>query len=194
MMECMQVLCVVLLQNAGLKSKDISARCMAIDVLGAIAARLKRDSAICRREKFWILQELAEGEAEECNKVKDLCRVCFSGKGANIDCEVCHSWFHEDCLGVSGQEKLVRDWSCHVCLCKMQLSDLQSYCKPHQSKENIKSAKGAAKNASKESQLITKFEILQQILLNYLEETGQQDDANMLTRWLVNFIFLLDAI
>lgn len=178
----LQVLCVVLLQNAGLKSKDISARCMAVDILGAIAARLKRDSAICRRERLWILQELAEGEAEACNRVKDSCCVCFSGKGVSIDCQVCHRWFHEDCLGVSGQEKLVREWSCHVCLCKKQLSVLQSYCKL-QSKESIKSARGAAKNSSKETELITKFEILQQILLDYLEETGQQDDANMLTRW-----------
>ncbi|PKU66619.1 sister chromatid cohesion protein SCC2 isoform X2 [Dendrobium catenatum] len=178
----LQVLCVVLLQNAGLKSKDISARCMAVDVLGAIAARLKRDSAVCRREKLWILQELAEGEAEACNEGKDLCCICFSGKGVNIDCEVCHRWFHVDCLGASGQEKLVRDWSCHVCLCKKQLSILQSYCKP-QSTESIKSIKGTAKNASKESESIKTSEILQQILLNYLEETGQQDDANMLTRW-----------
>ncbi|KAH0434471.1 hypothetical protein IEQ34_026829 [Dendrobium chrysotoxum] len=167
----LQVLCVVLLQNAGLKSKDISARCMAVDVLGAIAARLKRDSAVCRREKLWILQELAEGEAEACNKGKDLCCICFSGKGVNIDCQVCHRWFHEDCLGASGQEKLVRDWSCHVCLCKNQLSILQSYCKS-QSKESIKSTRGTAKNASKESESIKKSEILQQILLNYLEETG----------------------
>ncbi|KAH0454103.1 hypothetical protein IEQ34_016027 [Dendrobium chrysotoxum] len=167
----LQVLCVVLLQNAGLKSKDISARCMAVDVLGAIAARLKRDSAVCRREKLWILQELAEGEAEACNKGKDLCCICFSGKGVNIDCQVCYRWFHEDCLGASGQEKLVRDWSCHVCLCKKQLSILQSYCKS-QSKESIKSTRGTAKNASKESESIKKSEILQQILLNYLEETG----------------------
>ncbi|XP_020600109.1 nipped-B-like protein A isoform X2 [Phalaenopsis equestris] len=178
----LQVLCVVLLQNAGLKSKDVSARCIAIDVLGAIAARLKRDSANCRGEMLWILQELPEGEAEACSKLKDSCCICFCGKGVNMNCQVCHRWFHEDCLGVSVQEKLVRDWSCHVCLCKKQLSVLKSYCQP-QSKESIKSAKGAAKHSSKESDLVTKFEILQQILLNYLDETGQQDDANLLTRW-----------
>jgi hypothetical protein len=29
---------------------------MAIDILGTIAARLKRDAVICSREKFWVLQ------------------------------------------------------------------------------------------------------------------------------------------
>ncbi|KAH0974268.1 hypothetical protein GBA52_016167 [Prunus armeniaca] len=42
----LQVLCVLLLQNAGLKSKDIGARTRAIDLLGTIAARLKHDSAL----------------------------------------------------------------------------------------------------------------------------------------------------
>ncbi|XP_021823454.1 sister chromatid cohesion protein SCC2-like [Prunus avium] len=46
------VLCVLLLQNAGLKSKDIGVRTMAIDLLGTIAARLKRDSAFCSKDKF----------------------------------------------------------------------------------------------------------------------------------------------
>ncbi|CAL8155977.1 unnamed protein product [Prunus armeniaca] len=55
----LQVLCVLLLQNAGLKSKDIGARTRAIDLLGTIAARLKRDSALGSKDKFWILQELA---------------------------------------------------------------------------------------------------------------------------------------
>ncbi|BFG23184.1 hypothetical protein CerSpe_094580 [Prunus speciosa] len=46
------VLCVLLLQNAGLKSKDIGVCTMAIDLLGTIAARLKRDSAVCSKDKF----------------------------------------------------------------------------------------------------------------------------------------------
>ncbi|KAK8961903.1 hypothetical protein KSP40_PGU005225 [Platanthera guangdongensis] len=178
----LQVLCVVLLQNAGLKSKDISARCMAVDVLGAIAARLKRDSAVCRRETLWILQKLVEGEPKLCNEVNDACCVCLSGKGINVDCRLCHRLFHTDCLGVSGQEKLARDWACHVCLCKNQLSVLQSYCKPR-SKDDIKSARDAAESSTEEPDLSSKFEILQQILLNYLEDTGQQDDASLLTRW-----------
>ncbi|CAB4309700.1 unnamed protein product [Prunus armeniaca] len=54
----LQVTCVLLLQNAGLKSKDIGARTRAIDLLGTIAARLKRDSALGSKDKFWMLQEL----------------------------------------------------------------------------------------------------------------------------------------
>jgi cohesin loading factor subunit SCC2 len=56
----LEVLCVLLLQNAGLKSKDTNARCFAIDLLGGIASRLKRDSVACSDEKLWILQELTD--------------------------------------------------------------------------------------------------------------------------------------
>ncbi|GFQ01435.1 nipped-b-like protein [Phtheirospermum japonicum] len=45
-----------ILENAGLKSKDTAARTMAIDLLGTIAARLKHDAALCREDKFWIVQ------------------------------------------------------------------------------------------------------------------------------------------
>ncbi|PKA59771.1 hypothetical protein AXF42_Ash011895 [Apostasia shenzhenica] len=178
----LQVLCIVLLQNAGLKSKDISARCMAVDVLGAIAARLKRDSATCRRERLWILQELADGETDASNKVKRFCSVCSNGKSLDIVCQVCHRWFHVDCLGISVQDKLVQGWLCHFCLCEKQLCILQSYCKS-ESKDNNKVSSDAPVNASKASDVIPKSEVVQQILLNYLQETIQQDDSNLFTRW-----------
>ena len=76
----LQVLCVLLLQNAGLKSKDIAARSMAIDLLGTIAARLKHDSVIYRREKFWIVQEFPSGDNGECGYPNDACAGCGDGK------------------------------------------------------------------------------------------------------------------
>ncbi|RZS10966.1 hypothetical protein BHM03_00042247 [Ensete ventricosum] len=71
----MQVLCVLLLQNAGLKSKDISARCMAVDLLGMIAARLKRDAVTCSRDRFWILQELVDANDDASVGTKEACSV-----------------------------------------------------------------------------------------------------------------------
>ncbi|PQQ13416.1 nipped-B-like protein B isoform X2 [Prunus yedoensis var. nudiflora] len=71
----LEVLCVLLLQNAGLKSKDIGARTMAIDLLGTIAARLKRDSALCSKDKFWILQELVSADGDDQTDPKNACSV-----------------------------------------------------------------------------------------------------------------------
>jgi len=184
-----QVLCVLLLQNAGLKSKDIAARCMAIDLLGTIAARLKRDAVICSRDRFWILQELVDGKNDDLNDAKDACAICLKGRGVNIVCHVCQRGFHAECIGLSGQEVLFRDWSCHLCACKKQLKVLQSYCKL-QSKDNDKKVT-CASNISDTSDSINQLEIIQQILLNFLNETGPQDDASLFTCWLV---ILTDAV
>ncbi|KAF2313629.1 hypothetical protein GH714_012500 [Hevea brasiliensis] len=75
----LEVLCVLLLQNAGLKSKDISSRSLAIDLLGTVAARLKQDAVICCRNKFWILMELTDGDNVDQSYPKDACCVCLAG-------------------------------------------------------------------------------------------------------------------
>ncbi|XP_073005499.1 sister chromatid cohesion protein SCC2 [Typha latifolia] len=177
----LEVLCVLLLQNAGLKSKDISARCLAIELLGTVAARLKRDSVVCSRDKFWILQELAGASVDTSDGLKDACSICLNGRGVNIVCHACGRCFHSDCMGV-GQETLLRDWSCHICFCRKQLSVLQSYNKL-QGKDNGKRNADLPTNRSETSDSITRLEVVQQILLNYLQEAGSQDDGNLFTRW-----------
>ncbi|XP_065037401.1 sister chromatid cohesion protein SCC2-like [Musa acuminata AAA Group] len=178
----LEVLCVLLLQNAGLKSKDISARCMAVDLLGMIAARLKRDAVTCSRDRFWILQELVDANDDISVGTKDACSVCLKRRGANIICHLCKRCFHPDCLGISGQEMLLRDWSCHICLCKKQLITLHSYCNM-QSKDNAKISLVSASTTSGDSDCVTKLEVVQQILLNHLQQNGSEDDVNLFTRW-----------
>lgn len=180
----LQVLCVLLLQNAGLKSKDTSARCLAIELLGTIASRLKRDSLICSRDKFWILQELV-GAGGNSDDLKDTCSVCLGVRGVNIVCHVCGRCFHSDCLGLGGQENLVRDWSCHLCFCKKQLSVLESYYKIDNKDYVKRKNAGSTSKRPGNSDSVTSLEVLQQILLNYLQEAGSRDDGNLFTRWCV---------
>ncbi|XP_020095025.1 nipped-B-like protein isoform X2 [Ananas comosus] len=178
----LEVLCVLLLQNAGLKSKDTSARCLAIELLGTIASRLKRDSLICSRDKFWILQELV-GAGGNSDDLKDTCSVCLGVRGVNIVCHVCGRCFHSDCLGLGGQENLVRDWSCHLCFCKKQLSVLESYYKIDNKDYVKRKNAGSTSKRPGNSDSVTSLEVLQQILLNYLQEAGSRDDGNLFTRW-----------
>ncbi|KAJ4812552.1 Nipped-B-like protein [Rhynchospora pubera] len=173
----LEVLCVLLLQNAGLKSKDISARCLAIDLLGNIAARLKRDAVILSRNKFWILEEL---DAKNTNLVnqKGACAVCQGRRGINVSCDTCGKCFHWDCMGIGSHENyLGDDWSCHLCLSKVQLGVLQSYHKLQGSAGSKRKGKAVSGDT------VTQFEAVQQILLSYLQEAGQQDDENLFTRW-----------
>ncbi|CAN6209133.1 unnamed protein product [Urochloa humidicola] len=174
----LEVLCVLLLQNAGLKSKDTNARCFAIDLLGGIASRLKRDSVTCSEEKLWILQELTDAGSDDSEILKNKCCVCLGGRGINIACDVCGRCFHSDCMGAGSQESLQRDSVCPLCFCKQQLSVLQSYCQL-QTKENGK--RTARKSAAPAE--VPAVDIVQQILLNYLQEAGSQDDGNLFTRW-----------
>ncbi|KAI4375279.1 hypothetical protein MLD38_013167 [Melastoma candidum] len=177
----LEVFCVLLLQNAGLKSKDISARSMAIDLLGLIAAHLKQDALICKREKFWILQELAGGDGTEEQCPLDVCSVCLDGRVTKslYTCQSCQKMFHADCMTMSEHDVSIASWSCQFCVCKRQLSVLQSYCRS-QYKDNKKNSN--ARNAEQYGP-ITNVEISQQLLLNYLQESSSVDDVNLFVRW-----------
>lgn len=178
----LEVLCVLLLQNAGLKSKDISARSLAIDILGTIAARLKRDAVICSRDKFWVLQYLlSEDDATE-NYSEDMCCVCMGGRAENLlICNVCQKLFHPDCLGIKEHEISNRNWCCQICICQKQLLVLQSYCKS-QYKDGVSKSK-LSKDDSGPFGQIAKVEIVQQLLLNYLQDVASTDDLHLFICW-----------
>ncbi|KAL6880324.1 hypothetical protein ACP4OV_011889 [Aristida adscensionis] len=178
----LEVLCVLLLQNAGLKSKDTSARCFAIDLLGSIASRLKRDSVTCSKEKLWILQVLTDASSDGSKILKNKCCVCLGGRGINIACDVCGRCFHSDCMGAGGQDNLQRDSACPLCYCKEQLHVLQSYCQL-QIKENGKRTAASLSKKSSTTAEVPAVDIVQQILLSYLQDAGPQDDGNLFTRW-----------
>ncbi|XP_031407003.1 sister chromatid cohesion protein SCC2 isoform X3 [Punica granatum] len=173
----LEVFCVLLLQNAGLKSKDVSARSMAIDLLGTIAARLKRDAVIHKLDKFWIVQELNDGEDVTEDYPQDLCFICLDGRVEKLlfTCQSCQRSSHSDCMGMREQEVPNHSWNCQFCVCKKQLMVLQSYCET-QRKDN-------KKNSSDPYGPITKIEIVQQLLLNYLQDSASADDLHLFVRW-----------
>ncbi|MBA0683270.1 hypothetical protein Goari_024940, partial [Gossypium aridum] len=179
----LEVLCVLLLQNAGLKSKDTSVRAMAIDLLGTIAARLKHDALLNRKDKFWISEELLSGDDTDRSYPKGACSICFDGKEEKVlyRCQGCQRFFHSDCMGVREQEDPNRSWYCQFCMCKKQLLVLQSYCES-QYKDDEKPKRGRSES-SKSSDPITKVEIVQQMLLNHLQDTASADDAHLFVRW-----------
>ncbi|KAF5189536.1 Sister chromatid cohesion protein scc2 [Thalictrum thalictroides] len=179
----LEVLCVMLLQNAGLKSKDISTRALAIDFLGTIAARLKRDAVIRKQDKFWILQELVSGQNADRNIPRDTCCVCLEGRGSKalLVCHGCQRASHTDCMGVGDNANATRDWFCQFCLCKKQLVVLQSYCKSQQNDGENKHF--ISDSTSEASESISKVDVVRQMLLNYLQEAGSTDDAHLFARW-----------
>ncbi|XP_007032705.2 PREDICTED: nipped-B-like protein B isoform X2 [Theobroma cacao] len=179
----LEVLCVLLLQNAGLKSKDISARAMAIDLVGTIAARLKHDSLLCRNDKFWISEELLSGDNDHESYPNGVCSICLDGKVEKVlyRCQGCQRFFHADCMGVREQEVPNRSWYCQFCVCKKQLLVLQSYCESqYQDNENKNHGRS---ERSESSDPITKVEIVQQMLLNYLQDAASIDDIHLFVRW-----------
>lgn len=180
-----QVLCVLLLQNAGLKSKDIAARTMAIDLLGTIAARLKHDALICRKEKFWIVQVLMNSENSDPNYLTDVCAICLGSiaETSSLECEGCHRPFHFDCIGGSEQDVSSRTFDCQVCICEKQLVVLKTYCESV-TKDDQKQNR-ASRKSSRASCSVTKQEIIQQMLLSYLQDAGSADELHLFMRWSV---------
>lgn len=183
LLHCFQVLCVLLLQNAGPKSKDVSARSLAIDILGTIAARLKRD-AVSSQDKFWVLRYLLSEDDDNDSYAEDMCYVCMGGRGGNLlICSVCRKLFHPDCLGVKEHEMSNRSWSCQICTCRKQLLVLQSFCKS-QYKDSVNKKK-LSKDDSASSGQVAKVEIVQQLLLNYLQDMAFTDDLHLFICWCV---------
>ncbi|XP_022750718.1 sister chromatid cohesion protein SCC2-like isoform X2 [Durio zibethinus] len=179
----LEVLCVLLLQNAGLKSKDISARAMAIDLLGTIAARLKHDALVHRKDKFWISEELLSGDNVDQSYPKGACSICLDGKVEKVlySCQGCQRFVHADCMGVREQEIPNHSWYCQFCICKKQLLVLQSYCQSQY--KDDKNKKHGSSESSKSSDPIMKVEIVQQMLLNYLQDASSSDDIHLFVRW-----------
>ncbi|KAH6830353.1 PHD finger family protein [Perilla frutescens var. hirtella] len=179
----LEVLCVLLLQNAGLKSKDIAARTMAIDLLGTIAARLKHDAVLCRKENFWIVQVLMNGENGDPNYLRDVCSICLdsTAERSTLECQGCQRPFHFDCIGEREQDASSRSFDCQVCLCEKQLLVLKTHCES-QSKDDQKQNR-ASKKSSRATGLVTKQEIIQQMLLNYLQDAGSADELHLFMRW-----------
>ncbi|EXB38089.1 Nipped-B-like protein [Morus notabilis] len=187
----LQVLCVLLLQNAGLKCKDIAVRSMAIDILGTIAARLKRDAVDCSRDKFWILQELGSKDGTEQSYPKDTCSICLEGRIERLFfvCQGCQRIFHADCMGVREEEVPNRGWYCQICLCRKQLLVLQSFCKSQGKEEGTKDKKDKNPESSFP---ITEVEIVQQLLLNHLQDASSADDVHLFVRWFYLCVWFKD--
>ena len=175
----------MLLENAGPKAKDIGIRSMAIDILGTIAARLKHESVLCRREKLWVVQELVGGEIVNENEQTDTCSVCLDGvvEKTLVICQGCQRSFHPDCMGVREHDIAARGWQCPLCLCRKQLLVLESFCKS-QLKGNCKNDLAQSENLSDKA--ASKLETVQQMLLNYLEDLGSSDDLHLFVCWYIS--------
>ncbi|AES74937.2 putative chromatin regulator PHD family [Medicago truncatula] len=175
----LEVLCAILLQNAGSNSKDFASRSMAIDILGTIAARLKRDAVICSQEKFWVLQDLLSEDAAPQHYPKDTCCVCLGGRVENLfKCSGCDRLFHADCLDVKENEVPNRNWYCLMCICSKQLLVLQSYCNSQRKDDAKKNRK-----VSKDDSTFSNHEIVQQLLLNYFQDVTSADDLHHFICW-----------
>ena len=175
--KLLQVLCVILLHNAGLKSKDVSARSMAIDLLGIIATRLKQDAVLCSEDRFWtLLESESEGRVDQVG-TKD-CALCLGKRAGNLlICQICPRRFHAGCLGLKEVDIPSRNWHCPFCVCKRQLLVLQSYCKTDTKSGKVES--------EEDPNMITQTEVVQQMLLNYLQDAGSADDAHTFICWFV---------
>lgn len=160
---------------------------MAIDVLGTIAARLKRDAVICSREKFWVLQDLLSKDAAAQNYPKDTCCVCLDGRAESLfPCSACSRLFHAECLDIEENEVLNQNWYCHMCICSKQLLVLQSYCNSQRKNDVKKNRK-----VSKDDSTFSNLEIVQQLLLNYLQDVTSADDLHLFIGW---FVLVMDLL
>lgn len=167
---CVQVFCVLLFGNAGVRAKDTVLRGLSVDLLGQVAARLKEDAVIVSKDKLWILQELqsddSHASSDDEDSVSRNCSVCSEGKSSQLmlSCNGCNRLFHGNCIGITKHDKVDRGWLCHCCLCKNQIEVFY----PDNKDPKFKS--GEKVPVMKKGNLV-----VQQILLNYLQELAVSD-------------------
>lgn len=156
---------------------------MAIDLLGTIAARLKHDAVLCRNDKFWILQEFINSESVDPSYEKDACSVCNGtiSERSLFVCQGCQRTFHVDCMEGMENEVHSRNSDCQICLCERQLLVLKTY-SVSQDKDDQKKNRNQLKKSSRQD-TVTKQEIVQQMLLNYLQDALSEDDTHLFVRW-----------
>ena len=183
-----QVFCVLLFGNAGIRAKDAVLRGTSVDLLGQVAARLKEDAVACNKDKLWILQELHDKDIHTNSDDDDdhdasarSCSVCGKGKSSKlmVSCNGCNRWFHGDCIGVTKHDKVDRGWLCHCCLCRKQIELLYP-----DNKDQTNGIRSSIESKSAEKAGMTKEGVLvvQQTLLNYLQELAISDDTAVYAR------------
>ncbi|KAI8534083.1 hypothetical protein RHMOL_Rhmol10G0060800 [Rhododendron molle] len=167
---------------------------MAIDLLGTIAARLKHDAVLYRTEKFWIVEELSNIDNPECSNANDACALCRNEKIEKplFLCQGCQRLFHADCMGVREREVPTRGWYCQFCQCQKQLTVLQSYCKAHCKDDGLNNG-SLSEKSSENANSVAKVEVVQQMLLNYLQDGGSAEDVHLFTRWFYLCIWYKDV-
>ncbi|XWS44380.1 hypothetical protein CRYUN_Cryun15aG0040100 [Craigia yunnanensis] len=117
---------------------------------------------------------------------KDACSICLVGKVEKVlfRCRGCQRFFHADCMGVREQEVPNHSWYCQFCVCKKKLLVLRSYCES-QNKDDKNKKYGCSEN-SESSNPIMKIEIVQKMLLNYLQDASSPNDIHLFVRWCVS--------
>lgn len=152
---------------------------MAIDLLGTVAARLKHDAVVCQKEKFWIVNEFINGNHISA---REACSVCLDLRNEKpvFVCEGCHRIFHLDCAGIGGNTISTQNLYCPICLYKKQLIALNSHCEA----QGMEHSKINSRKSLQSSDIVTSSEIVQQMLLNFLEDAGDAD-VHLHTRWSV---------
>jgi cohesin loading factor subunit SCC2 len=184
---------VLLFGSAGLKSKDAGVRASAIELLGQIAARLKQDAIFCNRDTLRGFLELQSPD-EDGRLLKEMCAVCGDGKGSKftVPCESCFRWFHGYCVGVTGHDFIGRGWVCQYCYCRRQLIALETSLKGKAADGKlIYKSKGMIQSRNPDDITVPKTGdvILQQMLLNYLDESSGSDSVAVCAHRLVIFEF-----
>ncbi|CAH9092561.1 unnamed protein product [Cuscuta epithymum] len=179
----LEVLVVLLLHNIGLKSKDVSIRSIGIDLVGTIAARMKQDAVFVQKETFWIVKGLISGDINDHSFPQGACSVCLDTRNEKYlaVCHGCERVFHADCIGGGRHELPHRNFHCQMCASNNQLLALKLHCES-QGMDSSKS-KHEREKPSQANNSITILEIIQQLLLTYLEDVESGDDSHLFTRW-----------
>ena len=171
----------LLFGSAGLKSKDAGVRASAIELLGQIAARLKHDAIACSMDTLGVFLETQSPDKDKILP-KETCVVCGGRKGSKltVSCDSCFRWFHADCVGVTGHDLIGRGWLCQYCYCKKQLVLLETSLKEKAADGKLTyKSKGVIQSRNPDDITVPKTGdvILQQMLLNYLNESSGSDSV-----------------
>ena len=163
------------MKSSGLSSEDYFTRANAVDLLGTIAYKLKKNALTFTESKPWVLEFLDPkiNHAESLGENTAVCVECREiAKSEFVTCLDCKRVFHCHCVGseLQGMDR-ESEVQCACCFALRQMEEM----------EKTREEGTRVENGSQRKKLNT---LLQQLLLNALSHEEQKaSDGSVSSAW-----------
>lgn len=166
-----QIFCILLMKSSGLGSPEYIIRGNAVDLLGQVALKLKKDamfySCLSQDDGYWVFSYSFSKDVDETQLNQKNCSDCCQKIEQDlVYCSECKRSFHLSCGNL---ETVISKTTNPLCICCYSRTQLESF--------------QEMKLKEKSDLVVQKNDLLQQILLNYFSLQENHSASFTTTAW-----------